>query len=240
MAALAFALGVAAAGAGGAIVGVLYPFLPGSHYLWIARLLAIIVLGGMGSLRGRVLGALLLGVAETLTARTSRRRGRPPSPTRSSSSCCSSARRACSAPGCVRTWRHEHPRSDSQSDRHVDPSGEWRWSPMSPRRALIAVAALALAAYPLVSDDLYYQNMIILSLVFAIGASGLNIISGYGGYVSLGQGAFLGLGGYTVGVLATHVRRLAVALGAGGGPGRGGCSRALLGLSRCARAGPRS
>ena len=25
--------------------------------------------------------------------------------------------------------------------------------------------------FPLVSDDLYYQNMIILSLVFAIGAS---------------------------------------------------------------------
>src|SRR5215208_6531370 len=72
-------------------------------------------------------------------------------------------------------------------------------------RALIAVAALALAAYPLVSDDLYYQNMIILSLVFAIGAVGLNIISGYGGYISLGQGAFLGLGAYTLAILSTRV-----------------------------------
>jgi branched-chain amino acid transport system permease protein len=67
VAAMAFAVGVAAAGAGGAIVGVLYPFLPGSHYQWIARLLSIIVLGGMGSLPGAVLGALLLGVAETMT-----------------------------------------------------------------------------------------------------------------------------------------------------------------------------
>jgi branched-chain amino acid transport system permease protein len=67
VAALAFAVGVAAAGAGGSIVSVLYPFLPGSHYQWIARLLGIIVLGGMGSLPGAVVGALVLGVAETAT-----------------------------------------------------------------------------------------------------------------------------------------------------------------------------
>jgi branched-chain amino acid transport system permease protein len=65
--ALTFAVGVASAGAGGSIVSVLYPFLPGSHYQWIARLLGIIVLGGMGSLPGALLGALLLGVAEAMT-----------------------------------------------------------------------------------------------------------------------------------------------------------------------------
>jgi branched-chain amino acid transport system permease protein len=65
--ALTFAIGVGAVGAGGALVSVLYPFLPGSHYIWIARLLGIIVLGGMGSLRGAVIGALLLGLAETFT-----------------------------------------------------------------------------------------------------------------------------------------------------------------------------
>jgi branched-chain amino acid transport system permease protein len=68
VAALVFAIGIAAAGAGGAIVGVLYPFVPGAHYQWIARLLAIVVLGGMGSLNGAILGALIFGVAETLTA----------------------------------------------------------------------------------------------------------------------------------------------------------------------------
>jgi ABC-type branched-subunit amino acid transport system ATPase component/ABC-type branched-subunit amino acid transport system permease subunit len=70
-------------------------------------------------------------------------------------------------------------------------------------RALAAVAAVLLLVFPMVSDDAYYQNMVILSLVFAVGASGLNIITGYAGYVSLGQGAFVGLGGYTIGVLAT-------------------------------------
>ena len=68
VAALVFGLGIAAAGAGGAITGVLYPFVPGSHYQWIARLLAIVVLGGLGSLNGAMLGALIFGIAETLTA----------------------------------------------------------------------------------------------------------------------------------------------------------------------------
>jgi branched-chain amino acid transport system permease protein len=67
VAALTFGIGVASAGAGGSIVSVLYPFLPGSHYQWIARLLGIIVLGGMGSLPGALVGALLLGVAEAMT-----------------------------------------------------------------------------------------------------------------------------------------------------------------------------
>ena len=67
VATLTFAIGVASAGAGGSIASVLYPFLPGSHYQWIARLLGIIVLGGMGSLPGAVIGALALGVAETMT-----------------------------------------------------------------------------------------------------------------------------------------------------------------------------
>jgi branched-chain amino acid transport system permease protein len=67
-AALAFALGTATTGVGGSIMSVLYPFFPASHYDWISRLLGIIVLGGMGSLPGALVGALVLGLAETLTA----------------------------------------------------------------------------------------------------------------------------------------------------------------------------
>ncbi|MQA04175.1 MAG: branched-chain amino acid ABC transporter permease [Streptosporangiales bacterium] len=65
---LAFALGTATTGVGGSIMSVLYPFFPASHYDWIARLLGIIVLGGMGRLPGALVGALILGMAETLTA----------------------------------------------------------------------------------------------------------------------------------------------------------------------------
>jgi ABC-type branched-subunit amino acid transport system ATPase component/ABC-type branched-subunit amino acid transport system permease subunit len=75
----------------------------------------------------------------------------------------------------------------------------------SPWTAVIALAVLLLALFPVVSDDLYYQNMFILSMVFAIGAVGLNLITGYAGYVSLGQGAFLGLGAYTVGLCVNKI-----------------------------------
>ena len=70
------------------------------------------------------------------------------------------------------------------------------------RRTLIALALVALAVFPLVSGDLYYQAMLILTFVLAIGATGWNIMGGYAGYISLGNSAFIGLGAYTTGILA--------------------------------------
>jgi branched-chain amino acid transport system permease protein len=69
----------------------------------------------------------------------------------------------------------------------------------------LAAGLLFLAVYPLASDNLYYQNMIILSLLLAVMASGWNIISGFTGYVSLGQSAFLGIGAYTTALLSVRV-----------------------------------
>jgi branched-chain amino acid transport system permease protein len=66
--ALTYAVGVATTGAGGSILSVLYSFFPASHYLWISKLLAIVVLGGMGSLPGALIGALLIGTAEATTS----------------------------------------------------------------------------------------------------------------------------------------------------------------------------
>jgi branched-chain amino acid transport system permease protein len=68
VAGLTFAIGVATTGAGGPMQSVLYPVVPGTLYEWISRLLGIIVLGGMGSLPGAAIGAILLGIAETTTA----------------------------------------------------------------------------------------------------------------------------------------------------------------------------
>jgi branched-chain amino acid transport system permease protein len=64
--ALAFGLGMALAGAAGSLLSFLFPFFPAKHWQWIALLLALIVLGGMGSIKGAVIGALLLAVASAI------------------------------------------------------------------------------------------------------------------------------------------------------------------------------
>jgi ABC-type branched-subunit amino acid transport system ATPase component/ABC-type branched-subunit amino acid transport system permease subunit len=70
------------------------------------------------------------------------------------------------------------------------------------RRALVIAAVACLAVIPLASNNLYYQNLLILTFVLAIGASGWNIMGGYAGYISMGNSAFIGLGAYTTGILA--------------------------------------
>jgi branched-chain amino acid transport system permease protein len=64
--AIAFGIGCATAGAAGAVYGLIYSFYPDSHYDLIGRLLAIVVLGGLGSYRGAFIGALALGVCEAV------------------------------------------------------------------------------------------------------------------------------------------------------------------------------
>src|SRR5256886_2118052 len=70
VAGLGFGLGIATAAAAGAVYGIVYPFNPGSHYDLISRLLSIVVLGGLGSLTGAVVAAMLLGVTESIVAVT--------------------------------------------------------------------------------------------------------------------------------------------------------------------------
>lgn len=64
--AIAFGIGMALAGAAGSLLSFLFPFFPSRHWQWIALLLALIVLGGMGSIKGAVIGALLLAVASAV------------------------------------------------------------------------------------------------------------------------------------------------------------------------------
>ena len=63
-----FAIGAATTGFGGAALAVLYQFVPESHYVWIGRVLCVVILGGLGSFAGVGLGALVLGVGEAMTA----------------------------------------------------------------------------------------------------------------------------------------------------------------------------
>jgi len=65
---IAFATSIATAGIAGSLLIIIGPVEPSMGRDYIGRIFAICVLGGMGSLTGTLLAALLLGVAESLTA----------------------------------------------------------------------------------------------------------------------------------------------------------------------------
>lgn len=70
---------------------------------------------------------------------------------------------------------------------------------------VIAVAGVGLLALPFLRDGLgfplFYLSFIASVLFWATQATGWNILSGYSGYFSFGQGAFYGVGVYTLAVL---------------------------------------
>lgn len=59
---VSFAIGLGLAGAAGALVSFVFSFFPAKHWEWIAILMSLVVLGGMGSILGTVVAALLLSV----------------------------------------------------------------------------------------------------------------------------------------------------------------------------------
>ena len=66
--ALTFGIGLGTVAAGGALFSLIWTFNSGSHEEWISKMLSIIVLGGMGSLPGTFVAALIMGVAESVAA----------------------------------------------------------------------------------------------------------------------------------------------------------------------------
>ncbi len=73
------------------------------------------------------------------------------------------------------------------------------------RRDLIIAAVLAgLAALaPLLIKDVYVQNILILTLMYAALSQSWNILSGYCGQISLGHALYFGIGAYTTTLLFT-------------------------------------
>jgi branched-chain amino acid transport system permease protein len=98
------------------------------------------------------------------------------------------------------------------------------------RRELIvfAMVAAALATLPALVKDVYLQNVLILTLMYAALSQSWNILGGYCGQISLGHALYFGLGAYTstvlftkfgiipwIGMMAGGVLSAAIALGLG-------------------------
>jgi branched-chain amino acid transport system permease protein len=72
------------------------------------------------------------------------------------------------------------------------------------KKIILAVAVLAAVLLPFVLEDfrVFQLNLV---LIYAIAILGLNILTGYGGQISLGHGAFFAVGAYTSAILISQV-----------------------------------
>jgi branched-chain amino acid transport system permease protein len=78
---------------------------------------------------------------------------------------------------------------------------------MNSRNWIAIALLLLLAAVPPLAawlDQPFYLDLLRRVMIFAIAAISLNLILGYGGMVSFGHAAYLGIGAYAVGVLGYY------------------------------------
>ena len=78
---------------------------------------------------------------------------------------------------------------------------------MSKRTIILGVALLLLAAVPPIAAMLnqpFYLDLVRRVMILSIAAVSLNLILGYGGMVSFGHAAYLGIGAYAVGIFAHY------------------------------------
>ena len=84
----------------------------------------------------------------------------------------------------------------SSALKSLDHDLKWPWS------VLVLLALIALPFVANVFGEAFYIALATRILIFALAATSLNLILGFGGMVSFGHAAFLGVGAYTVAVLA--------------------------------------
>ena len=58
------------------------------------------------------------------------------------------------------------------------------------------ILVIAFVVFPLTADEFMFRAVLIPVLIYALAALGLNILTGYAGQLSLGTGAFMGVGAY--------------------------------------------
>ncbi len=80
---------------------------------------------------------------------------------------------------------------------------------MTRERMVNAAMLLILIAFPLwawAADEPFMITLATKAVILALAGVGLNIALGLGGMISLGHAAFFGIGGYAMGVLASHAQ----------------------------------
>ena len=182
-----FGAGVALAALGGVAAGPVIGLYPGMDTEILIPALIVIVIGGMGSLRGAFVGSLLIGEADTF--------GRAYLPNMA-------LFLIYLVMLIVLLLRPQGLFGIKYSGVSAAPTVIAASAPPTTAQTQLlgVLAVVAMLAFPFVLPD-YTRTLIAEIFIFAIFAMSLDILVGYTGLMSLGHAAFFGLGAYTVAIL---------------------------------------
>jgi branched-chain amino acid transport system permease protein len=85
--------------------------------------------------------------------------------------------------------------------------GRWRlgsWQVRDWASAILLVVMFVLPLYAWWSGQKFYLDLSTRMVTLTLAAVSLNLVLGYGGMISFGHAAFIGIGAYSVGILAFH------------------------------------
>jgi branched-chain amino acid transport system permease protein len=215
-----FGLGVGLAALGGIVAGPVLGLYPGMDAEILIPAFIVIVIGGMGSLRGAFVGSLLIGIADTFGKAYFQS---------------VSLFLIYLAMLAVLLIRPQGLFGIKYSDVAVAPAISTTSTPATIRtRAFGLVAIAALLVLPFLMSD-YPRALVSEIFIFAIFAMSLDLLLGFTGLMSLGHAAFFGLGAYAVAVLGTQFG-LNAWVGVVAGVGLAAACAALIGFF-CVRTG---
>ena len=173
--ALAFGLGAASVAMAGCMMTLLVDLTPALGPAYTLLAFVIVIVGGLGSMPGALVGGVLIGVSEALAGFYV---------TPSAKSMASFALLDC---------RPSH-----------SPTRVVRRAPVNRRAiALLACASLGLLLLPWIADS-YVLSLATLFLFHAYTGQAWNVMMGFAGQLSLGHALYLGVGAYSAAALYFH------------------------------------
>lgn len=199
-----FVLGSALAALAGGLLGTLFSFSAFTGSTFLLSGFAVAIIGGLGSVRGAILAALIVGVCETLGAAYVSLLWAP-----AFGLLAMLVTILIRPQGLFRGTEVEGGAALSGADLtgilakgSTHAVAAWRRRPEIPRAAALAVFALVCAG----AFTFSIRNLSLgaYALVCAIGAYGIWFCFRYAGIFSVGQGAMVGIGAYAAGLSSSH------------------------------------
>ena len=209
---LVFGLGAALAGLAGLMPAPILTVQIGMGENILILAFVVIVIGGIGSIRGAFLAAMLVGMVDTLG------RAFLPDLLRQVLSS-TAASTAAPGAGLDADLSADGDRAGGAAGGPVSgrpPMNGFAQRPQRRRRRWWSPACCCCRSTRTLSGNVFVLTLFTRIMIYALAAASLNLILGYGGMVSFGHAAYLGIGGYAVGILAHRRHRLRLHPVAGG------------------------